>query len=104
MISRHRRTFFVQAAGLCAALAAGTRAFAAAPPVDENDAAAKTLGYRAKATTVDASKFPKYQAGQTCANCRFYKAAAGESSGTCPMFAGKTVAAEGWCNVYAKLA
>jgi len=102
MISRNRRTFMIQTAGLCAALAAGTRAFAAASPVDENDAAAKTLGYRAKATTVDAGKFPKYQAGQTCANCRFYKGADGDSFGTCPMFAGKTVAAEGWCNVYAK--
>ncbi|MBN3844753.1 high-potential iron-sulfur protein [Burkholderia sp. Ac-20349] len=104
MTSPNRRTFLVHAASLCATLAAGTRAFAAAPPVDENDAAAKTLGYRAKATTVDAGKFPKYQAGQTCSNCRFYKAAAGESSGTCPMFTGKVVAAEGWCNVYAKLA
>ncbi|AOK20433.1 High potential iron-sulfur protein [Burkholderia cepacia] len=104
MISRTRRTFIVQAAGLCAALAAGTGAFAAALLVDENDAAAKTLGYRAKATTVDTGKFPKYQAGQTCSNCRFYKAGAGESSGTCPMFGGKAVAAEGWCNVYAKRA
>ncbi|MCA7932536.1 high-potential iron-sulfur protein [Burkholderia cepacia] len=104
MISRTRRTFIVQTAGLCAALAAGAGAFAAAPLVDENDAAAKTLGYRAKATTIDAGKFPKYQAGQTCSNCRFYKAVAGESSGTCPMFGGKAVAAEGWCNVYAKLA
>ncbi|WP_431824429.1 high-potential iron-sulfur protein [Burkholderia sp. F1] len=104
MIPRNRRTFIIQTAGLCAALATGTRAFAAAPLVDENDAAAKTLGYRAKATTVDAGKFPKYQAGQTCENCRFYKAAAGESSGACPMFAGKAVAAEGWCNVYAKRA
>ena len=34
MISSNRRTFFVHAAGLCAALAAGTRAFAAPPPVD----------------------------------------------------------------------
>ncbi|RQS66894.1 High potential iron-sulfur protein [Burkholderia sp. Bp8963] len=104
MISRNRRTFIIQTAGLCATLAAGTRAFAAAPLVDENDATAKTLGYRAKASTVDTSKFPKYQAGQTCADCRFYKGAAGESSGTCPMFAGKSVAAEGWCNVYAKRA
>ncbi|KVC89302.1 High potential iron-sulfur protein [Burkholderia ubonensis] len=104
MISRNRRTFIIHTAGLCAALATGTRAFAAAPLVDENDATAKTLGYRAKATTVDAGKFPKYQAGQTCENCRFYRAAAGESSGACPMFAGKAVAAEGWCNVYAKRA
>ncbi|KVC47907.1 High potential iron-sulfur protein [Burkholderia ubonensis] len=104
MISRHRRTFLVRTAGLCAALATGTRTFAAAPLVDENDATAKTLGYRAKATTVDAGKFRKYQAGQTCENCRFYKAAAGESSGACPMFGGKAVAAEGWCIVYAKRA
>ncbi|WP_443797739.1 high-potential iron-sulfur protein, partial [Burkholderia vietnamiensis] len=53
------------------------------------------------ASSVDAAKFPKYQSGQRCANCRFYKSESADA-GTCPMFAGKSVAADGWCNVYAK--
>lgn len=104
MISRSRRTFMIQAAGVCAALAAAQGVNAAVPLVDENDPAAKGLGYRAKASTVDPAHSPKYQAGQNCGNCRFYTGAAGQASGPCPMFPGKAVAAEGWCNVYAKRA
>jgi len=102
--STSRRTFIVNTIGLCAALAAGRTAYAAPPLVDENDATAKTLGYRAHASSVDAAQFPKYQAGQRCSNCRFYKGEAADASGTCPMFGGKSVAADGWCNVYAKRA
>ncbi|MGF6633681.1 high-potential iron-sulfur protein [Paraburkholderia sp. MM6662-R1] len=102
MVSHNRRHFILQAAGLCAALASAELALAAPPAVDENDAAASSLGYRAKAGSVDAAKFPKYHAGQTCANCRFYTGAAGEASGPCPMFPGKSVVADGWCNVYAQ--
>jgi hypothetical protein len=101
MISHKRRYFIVQAAGLCAALAGVGDALAAAPLVDESDPTAASLGYRAKASRVDAAKFPKYHAGQSCANCRFYTGAAGDTAGPCPMFAGKSVAADGWCNVYA---
>jgi hypothetical protein len=104
MVSHARRTFMIRTIGLCAALAAAQGAQAAAPLVDENDPAAKGLGYRAKASSVDPAHSPKYQAGQKCANCRFYTGAAGDASGPCPMFAGKAVAAEGWCNVYAKRA
>ncbi|MEM5318127.1 high-potential iron-sulfur protein [Paraburkholderia sp. JHI869] len=101
MITRNRRTFILHAAGLCAALATAGRAFAAPGLVDENDANAKSLGYRAKASSVDAGKFPKYAAGQRCASCRFYAGTASDAAGACPMFPGKAVAAEGWCNVYA---
>ncbi|KVE23119.1 High potential iron-sulfur protein [Burkholderia vietnamiensis] len=101
MHNPNRRTFIIQTIGLCAALAATRCALAALPLVDENDATAKPLGYRARASSVDAAKFPKYQSGQRCANCRFYKSESADA-GTCPMFAGKSVAADGWCNVYAK--
>ncbi|MCC8401593.1 high-potential iron-sulfur protein [Paraburkholderia sp. MMS20-SJTN17] len=101
MVSHTRRHFILQAAGLCAALASADVAFAAPPLVDENDATASLLGYRAKASSVDAAKFPKYHAGQNCANCRFYTGAPGDTAGACPMFPGKSVSADGWCKVYA---
>ena len=104
MISRNRRTFILHTASLCTALATAGPAFAGPGLVDENDTTAKSLGYRAKAGSVDAGKFPKYAAGQRCATCRFYAGAAGDSSGACPMFPGKAVAADGWCNVYAERA
>ncbi|MEX3947610.1 high-potential iron-sulfur protein [Paraburkholderia sp. EG287B] len=102
MISRNRRTFILHTAGLCAALATAGRALAGPALVDENDTTAKSLGYRAKASSVDAGKFPKYAAGQRCASCRFYAGAATDASGACPMFPGKAVTADGWCNVYAQ--
>ncbi|WP_233870402.1 high-potential iron-sulfur protein [Paraburkholderia adhaesiva] len=101
MFSSNRRTFIIHAASLCAALATADRAFATAPLVDENDAAVKPLGYRAKASTVDSAQFPKFHAGQHCANCRFYTGGAQDAAGPCPMFPGKSVSADGWCNVYA---
>lgn len=104
MTSHARRTFMIRTAGLCAALAVAQGVKAAPPLVDENDPAAAGLGYRAKASTVDAAHFPKYQAGQKCANCRFYTGASNEAAGPCPMFPGKSVSADGWCNVYAKRA
>ncbi|HTR09079.1 MAG TPA: high-potential iron-sulfur protein [Paraburkholderia sp.] len=104
MVTRNRRTFILHAAGLCAALTTAGRALAAPPLVDESDTTAKSLGYRAKASSVDTGKFPKYQAGQRCANCRFYTGTAGDAAGPCPMFPGKAVSADGWCNVYAQRA
>lgn len=106
MISRTRRDFVIRAAGVCAAASVVTisNVRAAVVPIDENDPVAKGLGYKAKASTVDAAHFPRYQLGQSCANCSLYTGAAGSVSGTCPMFAGKTVAAAGWCNLYAKRA
>ncbi|WP_233887276.1 high-potential iron-sulfur protein [Paraburkholderia flagellata] len=101
MNTRNRRTFILHAAGLCAALVTAGRALATPGLVDESDTTAKSLGYRAKASSVDAGKFPKYAAGQRCASCRFYAGAAGDAAGACPMFPGKAVAADGWCNVYA---
>ena len=72
--------------------------------VGEKDAQAVALGYVADASKTDQTKFPKYQAGQLCANCSLYQGNATDTSGGCAIFAGKKVAATGWCNLYAKKA
>jgi hypothetical protein len=97
-----RRTFIqiIPAAGgalLCARLAV-------AADVDPKDPMAVTLGYVPDAASTDKVKFPKYAAGQNCANCQLYQGKAGDASGGCPLFAGKTVAAKGWCSAYVKKA
>lgn len=102
MISKSRRTFMVQTAGMCAALAVTQGAQAADPLVDEKSEQAKNYGYHSKATSVDAAHFPTYKAGQQCSSCRFYTGTGNSASGPCMMFPGKTVAAEGWCALYAK--
>ena len=77
---------------------------AGAAEVDPKDPQAAALGYVTDASTADKTKYPKYAAGQTCANCQLYQGKAGDASGGCPLFAGKTVAAKGWCSAYVKKA
>ena len=72
--------------------------------VVETDAQAAALGYKADATKVDKTKFPKYAVGQNCASCTLYQGKAGAAAGVCPIFAGKQVSAKGWCNSYVKKA
>ena len=105
MIQSNRRVFLMQVATASGALALAGAAQAAQPPMlSETDPQAVALGYKADATKVDKAKFPKYAAGQACANCTLYQGKAGEASGVCPIFAGKPVSAKGWCNSYVKKA
>jgi len=72
--------------------------------VAESDAMASALGYKADASKADKAKYPKYAAGQQCANCALYQGKPGAATGPCPVFAGKQVAAKGWCSTWAKKA
>jgi High potential iron-sulfur protein len=97
-----RRIFLITAAGAAGVFGTSVRAQAM---VDEKDAQAAALGYVADAAKVDAKRFPKYAAGQNCANCALYQAkAAGDKAGGCSLFAGKQVAAAGWCSAWVKKA
>ena len=102
----NRRQLFKYGAALIASTAVSRVAFSAdLPMADENDPTAKALGYKADATQVDTTKFPK-RAGvegqkQFCSNCSLYGGAADSTSGPCPILPGKAVAATGWCNVWA---
>ena len=103
MIKSNRRVFLMQVATASGAIALAGTAQAQAMVV-ETDAQAAALGYKADATKVDKTKFPKYAAGQNCASCTLYQGKAGAAAGVCPIFAGKQVAAKGWCNSYVKKA
>jgi hypothetical protein len=85
-----------------AALPIGARADA--PTLAENDPTAQALGYKMDASKVDKAKFPRYQTGQTCANCQLYQGKPGSAEGPCPTYGGKLVNAKGWCNSYVKKA
>ena len=102
----NRRTFVIQSiAG--ASILAGTRlaqAQAAAPLVQESDPQAVALGYKNDATKADKAKYPKYAAGQQCANCALYQGKPTDAAAACPLFAGKQVAAKAWCSAWAKKA
>jgi hypothetical protein len=105
-----RRSFFKRGLSTVAAmsvaqLVAQRTAFAAdLPHLDEANAQAVSLGYKADAAAVDKAKFPRYTDGTACSNCMLFQGAAGAEWGGCGLFAGQAVAAKGWCNAYAKKA
>ena len=96
-----RRVFLMTLAASGAALATGARAQAL---LDEKDGQAAALGYVAEAKRVDVKKYPKFAAGQNCANCALYQGKPADKAGGCPLFAGKQVAGTGWCSAWAKKA
>jgi hypothetical protein len=75
---------------------------ASLPMLDPGEATAKALGYVTDATTVDASKWPTWVAGNVCSGCTLYSGAAGAASGPCSLFPGKQVMATGWCSGFIK--
>ena len=97
-----RRNLFrlMSAAGFGVVALRGARADD--PVVQESDAEAIALDYKADAARVDRAKFPKYQPGQTCANCSLYVGEPGKAQGGCGLFYGKDVAAKGWCSAWEK--
>lgn len=99
-----RRTFISFAAGLASAATFGRHTRADAGVVQESDANAVALGYKMDASKVDKTKFPKFQAGQACANCQFFQGKAGNAMAPCTIFGGKQVSAKGWCSAYMKKA
>ncbi|MFM0388401.1 high-potential iron-sulfur protein [Paraburkholderia dipogonis] len=99
-----RRSFMISAVGLASSLVLSREASADAALVQESDANAQALGYRTDANKVDRAKYPKFQAGQACANCQFFQGKAGDATAPCTIFAGKQVHATGWCSAYVKKA
>jgi hypothetical protein len=97
----NRRVFMLQLSAVSGLGATGAIVHAQAV-LSEADPMAKGMGYRLDATQVDKSKYAKYVAGQTCANCALYQGAAGSAMGGCSLFGNKQVAGAGWCNAWVK--
>lgn len=96
-----RRSFMIALAATGAALATRVQAQTL---VDEKDAQAAALGYVADAKRADVKKFPKFVAGQHCANCALFQGKATDKTAACTLFPGKQVAGAGWCSAWAKKA
>lgn len=72
--------------------------------VDESDAVAVALGYKADTKKVDSAKYPSHDTSQLCGNCKQFQGKAGDRAGGCSLFGGKAVAAQGWCSGWIKKA
>ncbi len=94
----------VSVVGVASTFGLPLEARADAAPVVESDTNAQALGYKTDASKVDRAKYPKFQAGQACANCQFFQGKAGDATAPCTIFAGKLVNAKGWCSAYVKKA
>ena len=97
-----RRIFLLSVAATGAAASLG--AHAQPKVLDEKDPQAVALGYVADAARVDKKKYPKYAAGQVCANCALYQGKPPDAAAPCTLFAGKSVAGKGWCSAWIKKA
>jgi len=103
-MSLSRRRFMILAATVASTAALSNESRADAPVLSESDPTAVALGYRADASQVDKAKFPRFQAGQTCANCQLFQGKPGAPNGPCTIYGGKIVDAKGWCSAYVKKA
>jgi hypothetical protein len=81
-----------------------TSAAAQVPLLQETDPQAIALGYKSDASRVDKAKFPRYAAGQMCANCTLYRGKPSDPSALCPLFQDRQVAATAWCSAWSKKA
>ena len=104
-MQRNRRTFLIVTVGAASALAVSRIAVSQGGVLlSESDPQAAALGYKADAAQSDKAKFPKYAAGQTCANCQLYQGKPANAAGPCTLFQNKLVAARGWCSAWVKKA
>lgn len=95
----NRRTFMMQVAVSGTALAA-CRAEAEVKKLTETEPQALALGYREDTKTVDAGKYPKHAATQTCKNCMIFKGT-GADGGSCHLFGSRILSGNGWCSQWA---
>lgn len=98
----NRRQFILTLVPMGVALGATAQALAQAAKLDENDPAAKGIGYKHDASKVDPAKYPAYAKGKVCSGCALYQGKPGEPWGACPIMAGKLVSANGWCTAWVK--
>ncbi|TVQ48294.1 MAG: High potential iron-sulfur protein [Gammaproteobacteria bacterium] len=105
-----RREFLKVAAIGAAAFPAGGAALRSAPAaaavpdgmprLELDDPAAVALGYVHDVADVDTSRFPRYEEGQLCSNCRLISGPEEDDWRPCSIFPGKLVANEGWCSAW----
>ncbi len=78
----------------------GGQAWADDNILDPESPQAKALGYVHHYDEVDAERFPRYEAGQICANCQLAQGDLSADWMGCSIFPGKLVAHDGWCNAW----
>jgi hypothetical protein len=94
-----RRVFMLQLVAGGSALALGRLSVAeeAKAVLTEDDAYAKSMGFRLDTTKVDQAKYPKHTPEQKCSECQLFSGEPGEALGPCSFFGKRLVPVDGWC-------
>lgn len=96
------RRALLLALGLVAATVRPRRAVAAEAPrtlLDENEAAAKKIGYIANSRKVDPKANPGFKRSHTCATCAYIDFGTARQRG-CSLVPSRLVEAGGWCKLW----
>ena len=100
----NRREFIVKVvAATCALGAAPLVAEEAEEPkkakgkLSENDAYARSMGFKTDTTKVDQKRWKKHTVDQHCSKCQLFKGEDGAAEGPCSFFGHRIVPATGWC-------
>jgi High potential iron-sulfur protein len=96
MSQNNRRVFMMQIAAASTAMVTGT-ARAEAKKLEESEPQAIALGYKDDSRNVDAKRFPKHAASQSCANCTIWIGKEG-TGGKCHVFGSRLLSGTGWCS------
>jgi hypothetical protein len=104
MHSTERRSFLLKVvAGTCA-LAVSRLVVAeekkAKGKLTEDDAYARSMGFKLDTTQVDQKRYPKHTVEQSCSSCQLFKGNPGDAEGPCSFFGQRIVPANGWCRNY----
>lgn len=91
----NRRKFLMLACTLPIVPFATQSVHAAFPPLSERSDEAKRLHYKRDASRV---KHPKYEKGQTCANCQLFN----PIDNGCVLFSSNSVDPQGWCKAWVR--
>lgn len=95
----NRRTFMLHLVAGSAALALSRVSLAEEKKgiLTEDDAYAKSMGFRLDTTQVDKAKYPKHAPDQKCSTCQLFSGGPGEELGPCSFFGKRLVPVNGWC-------
>jgi hypothetical protein len=67
------------------------------PRLTEDDAYAKSMGFKLNTENVDQAKYPKHTTDQHCSKCQLFSGKDGDEVGPCSFFGGRLVPPTGWC-------
>jgi hypothetical protein len=63
----------------------------------EEDAYARSMGFKLDTTQVDQKRYPRHTVEQQCSKCQLFKGNPGDPEGPCSFFGHRIVPATGWC-------